>query len=370
MTAKKVLVVYQHLPHYRHAVFTALEETNGFEFHFAAGSSSRDGSIPVLNEQDLANVHSLRNLWVGPLLWQLGLVRLLIRRWDSVIFLGDSAYLSTWFGAALCRVLRKRVYFWTIGWHRPDSGLKKLYRLSFYHLAHELLLYGDVPKQIGTDMGFPADRMHVIYNSSGGPSEQGSTPTISAPPPQSSPVIVGAVIRLNPIKRLDLLIHAVHLLRERGRNIAVHLVGEGPERATLAALASHLDVPLKMPGAAYGTKDIRDFYAQTSVTVVPSVAGLTTIQSMRYGRPVITHDNMHEQAPESEAIHPGVTGSLYRQEDVSDLAGKIDLWISRQQVDYREAMNNCHQEVLSRWTGRAHAKAITSIISKKPEDRS
>ena len=141
----RVLVVYHLLPHYRRDVFRELESTEGWEFHFAAGASSRDPGIATMAATDLRHVHVLDNVWLGPFLWQRGLFRLLRQPWDHVILLGDVAYLSTWVAAAERRARRKRVAFWTIGWHRPESGLRRRIRLTFYSLADQLLLYGLTP---------------------------------------------------------------------------------------------------------------------------------------------------------------------------------------------------------------------------------
>ena len=73
----RVLVVYHLLPHYRRDVFRELESTEGWEFHFAAGASSRDPGIATMTATDLHHVHVLDNVWLGPFLWQRGLFRLL-----------------------------------------------------------------------------------------------------------------------------------------------------------------------------------------------------------------------------------------------------------------------------------------------------
>lgn len=367
MSERRCLVVYHHLPHYRFAVFDELARTPGWSFTFAGAPTSRDGSIPVLTSAELPSVIDLANRWVGPFLWQRGLLSLARRRWDHVIFLGDSAFLSTWVATLLLRFRGIPVGYWTIGWHRPETGLRRMYRLAFYRLADRLYLYGDVGRQLGTEMGYPASKMGVIYNSSGGPRDRAETLTLGRPD-LDQPVLC-AVIRLNPGKRLDLLIDAAAIVRRRGRAVRVEIAGEGPERERLEARARDLDVPLVMHGAVYDSEQLAQIYRRSSVTVIPSLAGLSVTQSLRFGRPVITHDNMYEQVPECEAIIEGQTGSLYRYGDVESLADAIERWIVVQQEGWARTSAACHDEVRRRWTGQRQAQVLLREMERTRADR-
>lgn len=363
----RVLVVYHHLPHYRYDVFRKLEDDPTLAVEFAAAPESQDGSIPTIPATSLNSFFPLRNVWFGPLLWQVGLLRLLARRKpDVVIFLGVCTYLSSWVGAVLTRLLGGTVLHWTIGWHRPEKGLRRQFRLTFYRLASKLLVYGNVGREIGIAMGYPAERMTVIYNSSSRPiqaiaSHPGRTPGFAGRLPPPGAQMIGAVIRLNPVKRLDLLVRAAAELRAGGRPVEVLLVGEGPERDMLATLAGKLGVPLWMPGPAYDDEDLSLAYQLLLVCVVPSAAGLTVLQSMRFGRPVVTHDNMYEQVPECEAIVPGVTGDLYRFEELESLAAATARWLDRQLVDSAETARHCREALVSAW----NADVQSCLISKE-----
>lgn len=361
---KRVLVVYQHLPHYRYDVFRRLEELPGFEVEFAAASESQDGSIPTIPASALQRFHPLHNLWFGPLLWQIGLLQLIVRqRPDVVVFLGVCTYLSSWIGAIVTRAQGGAALHWTIGWHRPERGAKRLFRLTFYRLASKLLIYGHVGQEIGVAMGYPRERMRVIYNSSSEPVEAvPAQPTrtrefIAALPPPGLQLVC-AVIRLNPVKRLDLLVQAAAALRAQGRPVQLLLVGEGPERPALSALAERMGVPIWMPGPAYGDEELGEVYRRSLLTVVPSAAGLTVLQSLKFGRPVITHDNMYEQVPECEAIVPGVTGDLYSYGDLPSLQKSMAHWLDRQLDDPETTAHACRQALEAAWNADAQARLI------------
>lgn len=366
----RVLVVYHHLPHYRYDVFRELENDPTLEVEFVAANRSRDGSILTIPPDALRTFHPVKNHWLGQVLWQSGLLSLLVRRRpDVVIFLGDASYLTTWLGSLLGRAIGSRILFWTIGWLRPDAGLRRIVRLAFYRLADELLLYSDVGRSIGLSMCYPAAKMAVIYNSSSGPFQQkkadpSALAEFAAKLPPGDRMVATAVIRLNAVKRLDLLIEAAGILRSRGTDVDVLLVGEGPELARLTELARSKDVRLYAPGSAYGDALLGKVYEVTDVTVVPSVAGLTVLQSLKFGRPVITHDNMHAQAPECEAIIPGRTGDYYHYGDIQSLANVMEVWLGRQRESRADTAQQCVASIEDRWSPHAQYCLIRSEIDE------
>ncbi len=367
-SAIRVLVVYHHLPHYRQDVFRRLEDDPRLSVAFAAALRSRDG-VAVIDPATLQHVHPLRNRWCGPLLWQVGLLPLIGRRRpDVVVFLGVCTYLSSWAGSLLARALGAEVLHWTIGWHRPEHGWRRLFRLTFYRLASRLLLYGHLARDIGVAMGYPAERMTVVYNSASAPTATARTAELLAayaarlPDPETT--VVGAVIRLNPVKRLDLLIRAVARLRADGRPVEVLLVGDGPDRAALTTLAADLGVPLWLPGAAYAEAELDLAYARIRVTVVPSAAGLTVLQSFRYGRPVITHDRMEEQMPECEAITAGQTGAFYAHGDEVSLRDALAEWLDRQRDDPEGTARACRRALDTTWNAQTSARLIGDQIAQ------
>lgn len=366
----RVLVVYQHLPHYRSGVFAELERRPDVAYEFAAGTASRDGTIPTISPTLLRRFYPLTNRWFGPFLWQSGLLSVLLReRHRAVVFLGDGAYLSTWVGAALCRLLRRPVLFWTIGWHRPDTGLRKRVRLAFYRLANMLLLYGHTGRRIGARMGYPIGRMVVIGNShtssvaTTGVADELDIEDLDALLPGADVDVVTAVVRHNRSKRLDLIIRAAAHLNNAGRKVVVVLAGTGPERENLQRMADELGVDVRMTGPVYAEEKLRLIYERTRVSVVPVNAGLTAIQSLSYGRPIITSDDEYNRAPESECIRPGVTGGYYVDGSAESLAEVIAEWLDRVRAEPETVARACQEEIRARWSPAAHAVAINTAVT-------
>lgn len=365
----RVLIVYQHLPHYRSGVFGELQNKADITYEFAADTVSRDGSIPTIPAISLREFHGLTNRWFGPFLWQAGLIRLLLReKFQAVIFLGDVAYLSTWVGAAMCRAFGIQVLYWTIGWHRPERGLRKHARLTFYRIPHALLLYGNTAQRIGRKLGYPVDRMTVIGNShTSHPASDEAATSLAMNElqdllPESGDEVLTAVVRLNPAKRLDLLLRAAARLRDVGRPVKVLLVGAGPEREALLKLAADLDIELRLTGPIYCADQLKHVYERTTVTVVPACAGLTAVQSLAHGRPVITCEDEYHQMPESECVRPGYTGDFYEDGSVESLATSISNWLDRMKSDKEAVVTACHKELEMRWSPQGHSAAIHSVV--------
>ena len=356
----RALVVYPFLFHYRYGVFKALDSHEDLDLTFVSDTVGRNGiaAIPTSMVREHRPVTTrVRSRFT----WQSGLIGRVIRAdQETIVFHGDMWALSTWVAAAIARARRRRVFFWTIGWHRPDNALLRPIRLAFYRLAHELLIYGNVGRDIGTSMGYPRRRMHVIYNSH--ESSQALVSSAQSPRvellPSSQEVSIGAVIRLTEVKRLDLLLRAAAMLRQQGREVRVVLAGEGPARDRLEGLARQLSVDVVFLGAVYAPEELEQFYQAVRVTVVPAAAGLTVIQSLSHGVPVITDDDDYGQMPEAEAVRDGITGGRFPKGDVPALARSIGTWLDKTDADTDAVAGAARREVTERWTPESQADRI------------
>lgn len=361
MESKSVLVVYPFLQHYRRGVFLELDRIPGLDFTFAADTGGREG-IASMDTAELMRFHRIRTRRFLRAEFQTGLRALMRDDFDSVIFYGDAASLSTWVAAAYARIKGMKVYFWTIGWHRPESGLKRRLRLAFYRLSHQLLVYGNVARDIGIQMGFPDERIAVIGNSItlDPGSSPGDEPLVAAPD-HGSPLIVGAVARLTQVKRFDLLVDACGILCRRGIDIQIRLAGAGACRESLDRQAAEASVPIDFIGPIYSGSALAAFYRGLDVTVVPQAVGLTAIQSLGYGVPVISDDNICTQMPEWESIVPGITGDTYDHGDPLALAESI-LRVASAKTAHADVHQACRAEYAARWSPPLHASNIAKVL--------
>lgn len=361
-SVSRVLIVYPHIPHYRRAVFECLEREVSMQVTFAADTTSGPSGIPTVNLEVFNRSLRLRNVWRGSILWQRGLLPHLLReRYDHAIFLGNASYLSTWAALLLLRFRRTRTYLWTIGWHKPDTGFKRFLRVGFYRMADALMLYGIDGRRIALDAGISPEKITVVGNSQNFAPDEIEVLERFGGKMRDVPTI-GAVVRFTAWKRLDLLLHAVSILKSRGALLRVLLVGDGPERGALESLAGELKIDARFTGAVYDDARLHEILSELDLTVMPEVAGLTVIQSLSYGIPVVTVDDPDRQAPEFRAVVPGVTGGLYEAGNVHALADEIETWLARLKGNAEDVARACVREVRENWSPASNAARILEAL--------
>lgn len=333
-----VAVVQHFYPHYRRAVLEALAASEVAEFTFIGDDHEYLRSIEPATlgpgvRFELAPTHRMG----GPFMWQWRAFTIAFdRRFDTIIFHPVPHWPCTWLGAIAARVMGKRVLFWGHGWLSKPRGSKGLARRLLLGLPHGHLLYGRIAKGHGVALGWDPAVLHVLHNSLDLAQQQEVRASLT--PADRSRVrtalfgdaslpVVNCTSRMIPMRKLDQLVRAMALLRERGRPAALLLVGDGPERGALERLASDLMVPTRFEGACYDERRIAERLWASNVTVVPGRVGLTAIHSLAYGVPVVSHDDPDDQAPEWEAILPGVTGAHFRKDSIESLADAIEPWI-------------------------------------------
>lgn len=375
--AVRAAVVYPEISHYRRAVFDELMRSESCDFVIFADHLPHDPTIPAIQPDSVDwPWRPLKNLWIGPFLWQRGAVWNALRGpFDVWIFSGSFLHLSTWVGALAARARGRRVLFWTHGFLAREVGLKGAIRRCFYRTAHGLLLYGHWAKSVAIEAGFDPKSLYVVYNSLDFEAHQRLRDSVTPEriaevrrelfPNCDVPIVISSA-RLLPSRRYDLLFHAVALLNARGRAVNVVLVGDGPARASLERLARELKIEVAFLGAVYNEARLAELTMAAEVTVVPGSVGLTAIQSLTFGTPVVTHGTRDTQAPEWEAIIPGRTGDWFREGDAVDLAETIERWAVRS--DRQSAYFACRSEIDRRWTPRAQRTAIEYAVAGLPAD--
>jgi glycosyltransferase involved in cell wall biosynthesis len=337
---RNVALVYHFFAHYRKSVLEELLEKSKHHFLLCADTNNTlMQGVTTWTPKDATRFRKCRNFTIRKhLVWQTGLIALALdRSLDTIIYLGDWKWPSTWLSALIARLRGKRVLFWTHGWRGRDRGPVRVIRNNFYRLADGLLLYGNWARQIGIGEGFPAHDLYVVYNSIAAvPAESTVVETpderrrelrraIFPESPEERPVVCCSS-RLGALRRLDLLLDAASQLETDGHPVNILLIGDGPERERLEERARVLGLGVEFVGACYDENRLAEYFSISNVTVSPGDIGLTAIHSMHHGIPVISHSNREHQGPEAEAILPDETGDFYPDEDRADLAEKICKW--------------------------------------------
>lgn len=372
----KVAVVYHFIAHYRQAVFRELLERGRYEYLFASDRNYPfTRGIAVWDIPENVPHVPIKTKKIGKIEWHSGVIGLAMRRdIDQLILLGNAAWPAFWLAAALARLRGKRVFFWSHGWLSPDRGLHGIIRAAFYRLAHGLLLYGHFAKCHGIRLGFRPDSIHVIYNSLDYAAQTEARKRISLQDQidirrklfgdEKTPVVICSA-RLTPERKLEQLIQAVAKLKARNHNVNVILVGDGPAKASLEDEARRLGVTVNFYGPCYDEPTLAALTAAANATVSPGNVGLTAMQSLAFGTPVITHDDPDHQKPEFEVIMPGQSGALFRRGDVDALAAAIESLTQSQWVE-PATRQTCIDHVERLYTPAAQRVLIERALDGEP----
>ena len=201
---------------------------------------------------------------------------------DSLIVEANPRYLSTTSAVKWMHARGRKVIGWGLGSPHlsgPLAGFRQTGRLSFLSQFDALIAYSQRGADEYAALGFPREKIFAAYNSvSPAPAmfnAQRSTLNIK-------PVIL-FVGRLQARKRVDYLLRACAEMEVKPR---LMIVGDGPERARLEALAKEIYPTAEFIGAKHGS-ELKPYFEAADLFVLPGTGGLAVQEAMSYGLPVI-----------------------------------------------------------------------------------
>lgn len=379
----RVAIIYPYAAHYRYPVFRELVLMTDIEFTLISDIKSPN-DIKLIDEQ-LADEpiekcglrwRFVKNVWItkDKLLWQVGLVRECFFKnyYRAIIFLGNPYYLSTWVCAVIGRCTGKSVFFWTHGIIKNCINAKNCIRMTFYRIGNGLLLYGNRAKKILSEMGIPESKMHVIYNSldyrrskilRNSFSEEELLNFREQLFGKRDCFQILFIGRLTKRKKIDQLLRAAAILLEKGRRISILIVGAGEQYNELKMLANDLEIDnnLVFYGESYNEDENSRLISSSDLCVSPGEVGLTAIQALSYGTPVMTHNDFDNQMPEVEAIVEGYSGAFFDRDNIEDMAIRIEEWIQNNR-DRNIVRKNCFKVIDELYNPIEQARLISKAV--------
>ena len=303
------------------------------DFYFG---DSRPGGIKSFETSLLTNFKgTLHNRKIiGPLFWQSGVLGLLKKGYTDFITPGETYCLSTWVLLLIARLRHRRVFLWTHGAYGDEKGLKKWITKMRVKLASGVFLYGDYAKRILISYGANKEKLHTIFNSLDYDTQkqmrEGIKPIkIYSDKFRNNNANIIFIGRLTKVKKLNMILEAMSLLKKDRIGLNVIFVGDGAEKEHLKkiVLANGLENNVWFYGVCYDEQKISELIYNADICVSPGNVGLTAMHAMVFGTPVISHNNFSKQMPEFEAIEEGITGSFFKEDDVVSLSQTIKCWL-------------------------------------------
>jgi glycosyltransferase involved in cell wall biosynthesis len=238
-------------------------------------------SLQVADFTSAENIHLFRGAFY--LCYQRGFVNWLEeKKPDALIVEANPRYLSTPSAVKWMRSRGRKVIGWGLGSPLPSgplSGFRQMWRRQFLSQFDALIAYSQRGAEEYAAHGFPREKIFVAHNSvAPKPTEH------PKPKPQSvERLAILFVGRLQARKRIDSLLRAC---AELNQNIRLIIIGDGPERQNLEALAKQIYPSAEFGGAKHGD-ELKPYFAQADLFVLPGTGGLAVQEAMSNGLPVI-----------------------------------------------------------------------------------
>jgi glycosyltransferase involved in cell wall biosynthesis len=192
----------------------------------------------------------------------------------------------------------------------PVRARDRLYLRAIHRHADVHVAPGEASAALVRAAGVPGERVRIIPT--------GVEDVRLTPLPRLAPgPVVGCIARLDAIKGIDVLIRAVARLPD----VTLAVVGDGPEREPLGALADELGVADRVLLTGWSDR-ARDHLTTFDVFALASrfeAWGIALVEAMLAGVPVVATD----VGGVRDVVVPGETGLLVPAEDPAALAEAI-----------------------------------------------
>jgi len=308
----RIGILQRVLPAYRVPLFDILAEKYGGNVSVFAGAPRKREALlkgGVLRSAQYWQGTN-RHLFNGPfyVCWQSGLFKWL-KSWRPQVLVMEAnpRYLRSPAAVRWMRRCGGKVIGWGLG--APEmteicSGLRTYFRTRFIRRFDALITYSRVGAQEYAALGLPVEKIFIAPNAAA-KKPVDPMPERSRKYRGGRPVVV-FVGRLQERKRVDTLIRAC-AEQSPGQQPLLWIIGDGPQRPPLEALANEIYPYAEFLGAQHGD-DLANYLRLADLFVLPGTGGLAVQEAMSYGLPVIV------------GVADGTQGDLVRAENGWQLA--------------------------------------------------
>jgi len=318
----RYMLIVASLGRYRLRTMQAVQRALGPELMIAAGTMPYDRSIRVLNSTDLPMQSVTNHYGPGGILWQ-GLPWRQAMGTETLVTDLNPRVLSNWVLLLARKALGRRTLLW--GHAFPRSGktaASDRVRGWMRSLADGIISYTRTQAtELRALHGVP---VYAAPNALYLRNEMG----FADPSERDAVVYVG---RIEPNKKVSLLVEGFALATARSPEMRLIVVGDGAELETLRQRATELPCADRVSflGHVDDIETLRGIYARAFVSVSPGYVGLSITQSFAFGVPMlIARDENH--SPEIEAAREGGNSAFFDSGEASALSeGLLEFWRSR-----------------------------------------
>lgn len=366
----KIAMVFPYAPSYRDAIYRLMDAKMDIDWFFAANcqTSLKLFDYSLLKKVDL----SLHEFRIGPFSTLKGCNLKRFKSYDAIIIPGVFRCLSD-----VILMLRHRqdskpkLFLWTHGWYGKESKLEKKIKHLCYRNLNGILVYGDRAKELMITEGFDGDKIYPIHNSLNYEKQLSLRKSLHKDNrnhlqkhfKNDYPTII-FIGRLTSVKRLDMLVEALAILKNQNEIFNLVFVGEGSERDALEKKVRVLKLSnhVWFYGACFDEDTNASLLYNADLCVSPGNVGLTSIHSMMFGCPVVSNDDFNHQMPEFEVIKPNITGGFFKAYETEDLVRAISDWFRMNQSRREDIREECYRVIDEEWNPNYQYVVLTKAL--------
>ena len=271
------------LPNYRAPFFDLLAQSCNAGMSLFAGMARLEEGIAPGHELRIVHYASAQNIHIlrGSLYfcYQRGFINWL-KEWNPDVLIAEAnlRYLATPSAVRWMHARRRKVIGWGLG-SPPAVGFRKTQRVRFVNQFDALISYSQRGADEYAALGFPREKIFVA------PNAVSSAPTakLDDRPQTIDRATILFVGRLQARKRIDFLLSACTEMESKPSLI---IVGDGPERESLEQLSKQVYPSAQFIGARHGA-ELKPYFAEADLFVLPGTGGLAIQEAMSHGLPVI-----------------------------------------------------------------------------------
>lgn len=292
----------------------------------------------------------------GVIEWQPGVMRIPMERDDTLIVCGGPRTVSTIAMLIKARLGGIKTIWFGHYWSSTSKPHRFWLRMMLMKLVHGVLFYTD--QEIDEyRAGFGRNDRRPISAVNNGINVDPIIAVRQSYSAQDRPRDMLLIGRLQEKCQAELAIEA--LTDPRLAGVRLHIIGDGPARAGLEALADELEVSdaIVWHGGTSDETVIAKVANQCRVFVFPGAVGLSLIHAMAYGLPAVINDDRWGNGPEITAFGADATGVAFAKDDGTDLADKIALII-----DDVQALDSWSKEAVRRADQLYNTRGMTDRV--------
>ena len=350
---KRICHIYNYPSHYRLKIYKLLD--NRFNCTFLFGDEELN--IKRFDLSELKDARYTHVIHLKHYILQPTILHFLFKEYEDYVLSAATNNLSHWAFMILAQFFRKKkVYIWTHGIYGYENKLQLAIRKAYFNLSDGVFLYGNYARNNMIALGYNPNKLFLIHNSLDYDKLLKIRDTLHGSDfyehhfgnGNSVLIFIG---RLTKIKQLDMLLDAVALLKEQNELYNIVFVGDGEEKENLVSKATLLGIKQNVwfYGACYDEDENAKLIFNADLCVSPGNVGLTSIHSLMFGTPVITHNDFVWQMPEYEVIQEGVTGCFFERGNEKDLAKEISNWFAKNINNREQVRKACFNVIDSEW---------------------